>query len=608
MDKPTQGKPAHVVRLLQNTIYPTYQLYAQMANKKTPPEDGLRLAALITLHWVKQRLGDARVEELDDLPEVETYSAAGDDCLRSFHVSRGFLIDVVSLPSKGIWTLHISEPDLGSDPGNPEQVRQAVPGRVIETNVAFQVDKPALNCGFQILVSDPAGTAQKAEVYRLAIIRQLIAQPDFGLKQITPLTAQVRKIANAEQLKDFWELCRSPGNQLPNVVFTQAKQTMPSLESLPKISEMGISFSPRLSVPQGVPPAAPSPQPSYDYDTFARRTMAYCRTYLLEAGLEEKLAGLLHTSLLANSIVIVEPSCLGGKKTVLPPKSSRQRQEEQLEQLRQTMCTYPREKEISFGNISFLSAARESLLQNTKELVRQSKELSLEWLQRIEQLEGQWKETLDKKDRAYEALLDKLNGQKEHSAQMERKMEELKARQTEREQTWQLASARQEEQIVYLRRKLSQPDALRDIAAWTEKYFKDKLLLLPVAADMLSDRSLHADVGLICDALDFLATDYWDCRYLRTAKEEMQTRCSEKYHRPFEVKPIGEATVHMYPREYRVKYTFSGETRRREVPFDSHLCVGTDAEKLVRIYFFHDDEKQLIVIGSLPRHLSTITC
>ena len=34
----------HVIRLLQNQQYPTYQLYAEMANKKTAPRDGLRLA------------------------------------------------------------------------------------------------------------------------------------------------------------------------------------------------------------------------------------------------------------------------------------------------------------------------------------------------------------------------------------------------------------------------------------------------------------------------------------------------------------------------------------------------------------------------------------
>lgn len=38
-----------VIRLMKNRIYPTYQLHAYMANRKTDPHDGLRLAGLITM-------------------------------------------------------------------------------------------------------------------------------------------------------------------------------------------------------------------------------------------------------------------------------------------------------------------------------------------------------------------------------------------------------------------------------------------------------------------------------------------------------------------------------------------------------------------------------
>ena len=38
-----------VVKLLKNHLYPTYQLHAFMANEKTTPQDGLRLAALTTM-------------------------------------------------------------------------------------------------------------------------------------------------------------------------------------------------------------------------------------------------------------------------------------------------------------------------------------------------------------------------------------------------------------------------------------------------------------------------------------------------------------------------------------------------------------------------------
>jgi len=39
-----------------------------------------------------------------------------------------------------------------------------------------------------------------------------------------------------------------------------------------------------------------------------------------------------------------------------------------------------------------------------------------------------------------------------------------------------------------------------------------------------------------------------------------------------------------------------------EVPLDLHLKSGK-----LRIYFFFDKVKQLIVVGSLPKHLKTVT-
>lgn len=70
MGQSTQKRQTRVVRLLQNTIYPTYWLYAQMDNGRTTPQAGLRLAALITLRWVKARLNDAVMERQAELSEA----------------------------------------------------------------------------------------------------------------------------------------------------------------------------------------------------------------------------------------------------------------------------------------------------------------------------------------------------------------------------------------------------------------------------------------------------------------------------------------------------------------------------------------------------------
>lgn len=78
-------KPYRVVNLIKNQLYPTYQLHAYLSNKKTTPQDGLRLGALLTLDWLCRRLGADVPEELAHVPDPSAYRSVQDDCLVSFH-------------------------------------------------------------------------------------------------------------------------------------------------------------------------------------------------------------------------------------------------------------------------------------------------------------------------------------------------------------------------------------------------------------------------------------------------------------------------------------------------------------------------------------------
>ena len=228
---------SRTVRLLQNVLYPTYQLYAAMGSKQTAPRDGLRLAALTTMEWLRQRIQDDIPAELCQ-PGPDEYRAADDSNLPSLHLNRGYVLDIVSLPEKGVWSLQITEPDLGSDPGKKEQRRAAVPGRVIETNVAFRIYGKELECGFQTVVSDPEGTSPQAEVYRLAVVRRLMENPAFGLTQILPVNGSVTEVKTAAQIRKLTTLISTPENQLPAVVFTYYQKqctVLPVKNTAPKV-------------------------------------------------------------------------------------------------------------------------------------------------------------------------------------------------------------------------------------------------------------------------------------------------------------------------------------------------------------------------------------
>ena len=266
------------LRLLENRRYPTFRLYAEMANRKTDPRDGLRLGALTAMQWLRQRLGERAPEELVKAPEPERWRDAGDECLTPLYCNRGYVLDIVSIPEEGVWTLLVTEPDLGSDPGNQAQSRSAVPGRVFETNIGFHIVGDRLECGFQTVVSDPEGTPE-AEVYRLAIIHKLIQNRDFGLKHVVPLGHKCTRLKTGRDLDMLLALLDSEDNQLPCVVFTQLTEAPPASQPAP---EQLTPAKPKANAKKQVS------DPPYDFAGFADRSVAYCHSFLLEQPLFER--------------------------------------------------------------------------------------------------------------------------------------------------------------------------------------------------------------------------------------------------------------------------------------------------------------------------------
>lgn len=615
------AEQSSVVNLLQNRLYPTYQLYAQMANGKTTPLDGLKLGAIISMRWLCRRLGQHIPEELADLPETEAYRDVDPATLKSVHINRGYVVDIVSLPHLGTWSLQITEPDLGPAPGRSEQSRAAVPGRIIETNVAFHVNGKALECGFKIVISDPEGTEQEAEVYRLAIVRELLRHPDFGLKQVVNLEERCTKVSSASQVKSMLSVWRDGQNQLPCVIFTKptgpAKQALPALTapekdafsvSAQKTLSLRTSFSPDVPVPSIPIETVNTQTPSYDEDRIAKSLVAFAHTYSLSTDVEVKFKQLADVKFSPGDIVILEPIIFGGTKSVIPYKESSSQREAAVEQLKERMMAYPRGKDVSFGSIAFLSAARENLMRHMDDVSRQVGGVSEEWSQTVQQLRAESKAELEKLDRENESLREQMSRLRDYQARLEQDKEDLREMHEEEVFALKEQLADKDETIAFLRRKLGQPKEHQSIVSWVAENFGERLILHDKAIALLKDKSAQSvNVGLICDALDFLATDYWERRYFGISTEEMNSRCSEKYGRPFEVTRIGSTTIEYTPSQYKIKYFQGAKNKPVDSALDYHLKVGNDPENLLRIYFLHDDDKKKIVVGSLPKHLRAVT-
>ena len=610
-----------VVKLLKNRLYPTYQLHAFMASDRTSPRDGLRFAALTTMHWLRSRLGDAAPAEWDDIPAPEDYLTATDADLPSLYANQGHVINIVSLPEKGMWTLQITEPDLGSDPGNPAQKRQAVPGRIIETNIAFQITGNQVECGFRTVISDPVGTEPEAEVYRTAVVKLLMENPAFGLKQVTELSRHPLRLSTAAHVKKMLRETNDPENQLPTVIFTQIEDEERSLPPLPAPEDLVFrpAFLPGMERKDPSPPAKPMMQasikpsytpftdPPYDLEDFCYSTFSYCRTYVLEHTADEVFTSRTGVRHKPGDVLILDPASSGGGSRVIPRRPFRDGKEA-LRPLREEIKNDLRTREIDFGNITFLSGAREHLLRLSAELTKNAEAAGAQFQAELEQLNALWKNEVREKDLALDALQEQLRRQKGYVSRLEKEKSSLREEFSAKEDALRTEIAKREAVVGFWKRRYDQPRDYDGIEAWVREHFSDRLYLHPRAVSRMLTRSCQcAAVDLVCDALDYLATDWWEMRYLQLPREAALTRCAEKYGRPFDVTPIGQMTIDFTPGEYKIRYGKNAVGKACERGLDFHLRVGNDSESLLRIYFLHDDEKKLIVVGSLPDHLKSVS-
>ncbi len=608
-----------VVKLQKNRLYPTYQLHAFMANDKTPLQAGLRLAALTTLHWLKSRLGDDAPDSLAALPPPEEYLTAPDDALASLYLNQGHVVNVVSLQEKGVWSMQITEPDLGSDPGNPEQTRQAVPGRIIETNVAFQIAGNQLECGFKTVISDPVGTEREAEVYRVAVVRQLMQNPAFGLKQATELPMRVQRLSNGSQIQTMLWISRQPDNQMPIVLFSQPSEEREPTTGTVDLSKLKPVFGmapPTLDLTK--PPdlsaaidvsrkRTAAVEPPFDLEKFGYYTFSHCRSYVLEQAAFPALVSRSGIEFRPGDVVVIYPTAFGGGSKVIPFARSAEKQKRILSELENEVKTYLKDKPVDFGQIEFLSGAREQLFRMSEELQQSAEASDVRFRQELEQIGAFWKSELGRKDDELEAVREQLRRQKEYASRFEDEKSRIREEAALENQKLREELETHLETIEFLRRKLDQPREYSGIAAWVEEHFAGRLILHKKAVERLeAHASRSPSAELICDALDYLATDYWEQRWAKLPKEIVLTRCAEKYGRPFEIKPVGTTTIEFTPSEYKIKYFRNEQGKLRESALDWHLGVGNEPENLLRIYFLHDDANRLIVVGSLPDHLRAV--
>lgn len=154
-------------------------------------------------------------------------------------------------------------------------------------------------------------------------------------------------------------------------------------------------------------------------------------------------------------------------------------------------------------------------------------------------------------------------------------------------------------------RRITPLTSYEEIEGWAETYLPDRLVVLPKAA-RAAKKSEYEDLGRITECISLLAFEYVDMRRgIEGALDLFREECGRIR---VEVSPVGEAL-----QNHRYRQQFTAPYQRGSIELDLHLAPapGTaergsyDPKKTFRIYFSWDQEQEIVVVGSLPAHLTT---
>lgn len=143
------------------------------------------------------------------------------------------------------------------------------------------------------------------------------------------------------------------------------------------------------------------------------------------------------------------------------------------------------------------------------------------------------------------------------------------------------------------------PDNYAEMVAWTQTYLAGRLIMLGRARRELKTATFE-DVALVYRSLLLLAFEYRDMRMAKQDDSPFRQKLAEN---GLECEgSIAPARAGQEGDTYFVNYP-QGSPQKEFLRFHLRKGASRDARFCLRIYFFWDEDAEIVVVGSLPGHL-----
>ena len=640
------------LKLIKNKVYPSYQICTTAVSAKLSGEEILKVCVLETLFWIRQKFENLDMPEELKAPSPSQYDSFNIRDLKTFRIERGYIVDVVYIESRKIWSFQLVEPDLAST------VRPPVPGRVFTTDISFVVDNNSVKCAFRTLVSEPENCNEAVISLRNGVIKRLVRNPHLKIYHNSlPLNEKCISLSSEKKISFFVESINESCRTLPLIVFAEYKKDISQKREAKDPIDIHNTLNNSLfRSPFPLQPLSPTKIPDikfdikgskydniqvkpeksskkkaiskdnfvfeteigaetdelayfiYDLNEMASLFMGYAFIYGLAYNKIREFEMLANLEIKPGEVIVIEPNQYG--KTI--KYKCYENPDEYYQRLLELKNIYHIKKNVDFNDFVFVRDARiiqqKEMLSNYKtidEMIFARAELTknLETMRSsVEELNLYKSKSIQLEDKLKLAN-EKIEKQKQQLLKMEELIEKERNNTARREFLLQI-------QVDYYHSLDDRPKSPKEVPAWIKKKFPDSIVLHKRAVALLEDLKGLPDgyMKKLCDALEYLGIEYYKYYYSKEITEEMASLyASLKYNQKFAITPSSDASIEYLPNDYMIKYDKNDGKGKRNYPLDIHLKSGTDPKYLIRIYFHYDEVNKKIVIGSLPRHLPTVS-
>lgn len=504
----------------------------------------------------------------------------------------GQRIEVIAIPSEGLWTARLEHPDVGLG-----SAAQPTAGRTWLNDLSIQRVDGRVLIGVRIMCASLAECTAPVRNVRPAIVRHWLE--NIGLIDGRRLSSSPWQLST-QDIDRFHELLANPNRELPVVVLSQADRRRD-----PHLSEWVLDPQAIAKHLHGFAHVVLMPR-NVGFlwtDRVGKEWSVYngaVRTYMPSLDFEEQ-------SRWVHPLDMVDGIMGSATESLRCEKAFTEILVQRISERQPPPWAHLQHGRIFIPDARIRAAAAERL--RVTEAVAAAQQHQTANALAVESLRQQF----DASSLAYEAELAALREQvKEAKAealeydaswtQANRHMEDYK--QQCKNMQWQLKSLLEkikEKTGENPDEELALPQAYDDFADWVSRHFPGRLSFHPRTRKSLKNAT-YEDISLVARALQLLANEYWSMRLEggSEAKERFEQKLTALgLHLDGSITPErageqGDDYFVPWP-PHKPKRTFIDQHLRKGKTKDDRVCLA--------IYFFWDEDSNSVVVCWLPSHL-----